>query len=71
MASALGISAVVVVLSAWPIGCLLWTDRYDLLPSPMETTAIVAGVTLAAAVTVVATMVARRRGIALLARLGE
>jgi ABC-2 type transport system permease protein len=27
MAAALGLTAVVVVLSAWPIGCLLWTDR--------------------------------------------
>jgi ABC-2 type transport system permease protein len=71
MAAALGLTFVVVAFSAWPIGCLLWTDRYGLRPSAMETTGIVAGVTLAAAATAVATVVARRRGIAALGRLGE
>jgi ABC-2 type transport system permease protein len=70
MAAALGLTFVVVALSAWPIGCLLWADRYDVAPSPMETTGIVVGVTLAMVTTVVATMVARRRGIAGLAQLG-
>jgi ABC-2 type transport system permease protein len=71
MAAALGLTFVVVAFSAWPIGCLLWTDRYGLRPSAMETTGIVAGVTLAAAATAVATVVARRRGIAALGRLGK
>ena len=71
MAAALGLTFVVVALSAWPIGCLLWTDRYDLVPTATETAGIVAGVTLAAATTAVATIAARRHGIAVLARLGE
>jgi hypothetical protein len=71
MAAALGLTFVVVALAAWPIGCLLWTERYGLDPSPMETAGIVAGVTLASAASVVATMMARRWGIAALARIGE
>ena len=71
MAAALGLTFVVVAVSAWPIGCLLWTDRYDLVPTATETAGIVVGVTLAAASSVAATLVARRRGIALLERLGE
>ncbi len=71
MAAALGLTFVVVATSAWPIGCLLWTHRYGLVPSTRETAGIVAGVTVAAATTVVATLAARRRGIAALAHLGE
>jgi hypothetical protein len=41
------------------------------VPTATETAGIVVGVTLAAAASAVATIVARRRGIAILARLGE
>jgi ABC-2 type transport system permease protein len=71
MAAALALTFVVMAFSAWPIGCLLWTDRYGLRPSAIETAGIVVGVTLAAAATAVATAAARHRGIAALGRLGE
>jgi ABC-2 type transport system permease protein len=71
MVAALGLTAVVVGFAAWPIGCLLWSERYGFHPSPRQTAGIVVGVTLAAATTVVATIAARRRGIAAFARLGE
>lgn len=71
MAAALALTALVVTLAAWPIGCLLWLHRYGLQASAMETTGMVAGVALAATTTVVATLAARRRGIAALARLGD
>jgi ABC-2 type transport system permease protein len=71
MAAALGLTFVVVATAAWPIGCLLWTHRYGLEPTALETTGIVAGVTLALAASVTVMQTARRRGIAALARLGE
>jgi ABC-2 type transport system permease protein len=71
MGAALALTFVVVALAAWPIGVLLWNDRYGFAASPKETAGIVVGVALAATTTIVATAMARRRGIAALARLGE
>jgi ABC-2 type transport system permease protein len=70
MAAALGLTCVVVACAAWPIGRLLWGERYGLALAPLELAGVVAGVGLAFATAALAAIVARRRGIAALARLG-
>jgi putative ABC exporter len=69
-AAALGLTFVVVALAAWPIGRLLRVERYALPVTAAETAAMAACVTVALATTAAAMRVARRRGIAALARLG-
>jgi ABC-2 type transport system permease protein len=71
MAAALALTIVVMALAAWPIGLLLWSARLGFVPSRLETAGVAAGVGLAAAASLTALAVARRRGIAALARLGE
>jgi ABC-2 type transport system permease protein len=70
MAAALGLTFVVMALAAWPIGRLLHVERDAVAVSATETSAMVACLTLAVAATVAAMSLARRRGIAALARLG-
>jgi hypothetical protein len=70
MAAALGLTFVVVALAAWPIGRLLRVERYGLPLSRIELCSMVVCVTLAVVTTVVATALAKRRGLAALARLG-
>jgi ABC-2 type transport system permease protein len=71
MAAALGLTFVVVAMAAWPIGHLLWLERYALPLSSRALVGVTTGVALALATTLVAMLVARRRGIAALARLGS
>jgi len=70
MAAALGLTFVVVALAAWPIGTLLRVERFGIPVSTPQVSAMVALVSGALGTTLVATTVARRRGIAALARLG-
>jgi ABC-2 type transport system permease protein len=70
MAAALGLTFVVVALAAWPIGTLLRVERFGIPVSTAQVSAMAALVAGALGTTLVATTVARRRGIAALARLG-
>jgi ABC-2 type transport system permease protein len=69
MGAALALTFVVVALAAWPIGRLLRFERYEFPMSPTDLGGMIVLVTLALATTIIATMVARRRGITALAKL--
>jgi ABC-2 type transport system permease protein len=71
MAAALGVTGVVVALATWPIGRLLWGERYGIALTPLEGAGVIGGLGLALAVSVVSTVLARRAGLHALSRLGE
>jgi ABC-2 type transport system permease protein len=71
MAGALAVTFVVVGLAAWPIGRLLWGERYGIGLAPLEAALVTLGVALAFSVTMATTALAHRRGVRSLAQLGE
>jgi hypothetical protein len=70
MAACLGLTFVVVAVAAWPIGRLLRAAGDGFAVSTAEATGMGVCLTLAVTIALAATVVARRRGIAALARLG-
>jgi ABC-2 type transport system permease protein len=70
MAACLGLTFVVVAIASWPIGRLLRAERYGFAVSAAESSGMVVCLALGLATAVVATVVARRKGIEALARLG-
>jgi ABC-2 type transport system permease protein len=69
MVASLGLIALVVALEAWPVARLFWHGQRTVALAPVEWVGVVAGLGMAAAVTVAAFVAARRTALRALARL--